>query len=342
MEHNEHAKTNLDPNSIQQDDARLRILRILRLLQSESDVDHPLSTKMITDKMQEMYGLYMHRTTLPGDLSALVAAGYDIQAERAIGWNYHYEDRTFTLAEIKILIDAVQSSKFITESKSDDLIEKLLTLTSKREAENFKRSVQIAGRAKTDNEKGYYIVDTINHAINTGRKISFLYFSYDGQKDLCLKNDGKPYTLSPYDLVWNGDYYYLIGYCDERDSIRFFRADRIVGVPDILDDEAVPRPKDYSAAHYTTETFRMYATEEVVDVILQCHDSAMNSIIDHFGKDIPATVNPDGTFTVTVCVCLSPLFFRWVFSHNGIIKIQEPVDVRERYRKSLLDAIDQI
>lgn len=342
MEYSEHTKTNLDPNSIQQDDARLRILRILRLLQSESDIDHPLSTKMITDKMKEMYGLYMHRTTLPGDLSALVAAGYDIQAERSIGWNYHYEDRTFTLAEIKILIDAVQSSKFITESKSDDLICKLLTLTSKREADNFKRSVQTAGRAKTDNEKGYYIVDTINYAMNTGRKISFLYFSYDGHKEQCLKNDGQPYTLSPYDLVWNGDYYYLIGYCDERESIRFFRADRIVGVPEILKDDAVPKPEDYSAAHYTTETFRMYATEEVVDVVLQCQDSAMNSIIDHFGKDIPATVTSDGAFAVTVRVCLSPLFFRWVFSHNGTIKILSPEAVRDRYKQALLDAINEM
>lgn len=342
MENIELHKSNLNPEAIQTEDARLRILRILKLLQEESDVDHPLSTKMITDRMKELYGLHMHRTTLPGDLSALIAAGYDIEAERSRGWNYYYEDRTFTLAEIKLLIDAVQSSKFITENKSNDLISKLLTLTSKKEADNFKRSVQIEGRAKTDNEKGYYIVDTINYAINNQRKVKFRYYTYDRNKSQCLKNDGLPYTLSPYDLVWNGDYYYLIGYCDERESIRFFRADRIIGVPDIVDVPIVPRPSDYSAAHYATETFRMFVTDDVADVTLHCQDAAMNSIIDHFGKDIPTTINPDNTFNVTVRVCQSPLFFRWIFSHNGAIKIQSPEDVRIRYRNALQDAIDQL
>ena len=196
------------------------------------------------------------------------------------------EERKFSVPELKLLVDAVQSSKFITEKKSRVLIEKLTTLTSKTRADELKRSVHISGRVKSDNEKGYYIVDVLNEAINAGVKISFEYFDYDGKKKHILKNEGRPYTVSPYDLIWDGDYYYLTGFCDERGEVRIFRVDRIENRPDILEEKAVAKPKGYKVDRYTKETFRMFAADEVTEVTLVCENDAMKGIIDHFGATI--------------------------------------------------------
>lgn len=342
MDHESSGNSCIKPEQVLEKDARLRILHLLQLLQNESDVDHPLTTKQITERMEELHGLHMHRTTVPSDLSALAAAGYDIQSVRGRVWHFHYEDRTFSLAELKLLIDAVQASKFITRGKSAELIRKISSLTSKNNAEGLRRSVQIAGRAKTDNEKGYYIVDTVNRAMNMGKKISFAYFMYDTQKKQRLKNNGNPYTVSPYDLVWDGDCYYLIGYCDERFGIRVFRADRIASAPDILSDAATKRPEDYSSERYTTESFRMFATEEPVDVTLRCQEKIMNSFLDQFGLNTPTVPLDDESFLATVRICVSPLFFRWVFGSSGAVQIIAPEKVKNEYWQMLRNAMKSI
>ena len=168
--------------SVEQNDTRLRILYLYQLLLSQSDEEHPLSTKQITDKMEELHSIHMHRTTVSSDIALLKAAGFEIIGERKRAWEYYLADRAFSIPELKLLIDAVQSSKYITEKKSKALIEKLIALTSETNASKLQRSIHITGRAKSDNEKGYYIVDAINDAMNAGVKISFLYFDYDGKK----------------------------------------------------------------------------------------------------------------------------------------------------------------
>ena len=212
-------------------DTRLRILYLYQLLLTQSDEDHPLSTKQITDKMEELHNIHVHRTTVPKDIALLKAAGFEIIAERKRAWEYYLAERTFSVPELKLLIDAVLSSKFITEKKSQALIDKLVSMASETNAGKLKRTVHITGRAKSYIEKGYYIIDAINDAMNAGVKISFLYFDYDGKKKQVLRNDGKPYTVSPYDLIWDGDFYYLTGYCDEREEVRVFRVDRIKKQP---------------------------------------------------------------------------------------------------------------
>lgn len=214
-------------NKVDKHDTRLRILYLYQLLLSQTDETHTLSTKQIMDKMQEMHQIHMHRTTVPSDIALLQAAGFDIVGVRKRALEYHLADRTFSIPELKILIDAVQSSKFITEKKSKDLIERLISLASENDADRLKRTIHISGRAKSENEKGYYIVDAINEVMNANVKISFFYFDYDGKKKQVLKNDGRPYTVIPYDLIWDGDFYYLIGYCDDREDVCIFRVDRI-------------------------------------------------------------------------------------------------------------------
>jgi len=342
MDREENKNDCIKPEEIPAKDARLRILRLLRLLQRESDVDHPMSTKMIIDRMQALYGTYMHRTTVPGDLSALAAAGFDIQSSRGRIWHFHYEDRTFSVAELKLLIDAVQASKFISRTKSRELIRKLTTLTSSGNAENLRKSVRINGRAKSQNEKGYYVIDAVNRAINTGKKLSFTYYMYDKCKEQVLKNEGRPYTVSPYDLIWDGDCYYLIGFCDDRGEIRVFRADRIACAPEILQEDAVGRPAGYCPERYTTESFRMFSVDDPVEVILSCRENMMNVFLDHFGMDAETSPQRDGTFLARVSVSVSPLFYRWVFSTGGDIRIVAPEKVREGYRTLLVRSLEEL
>lgn len=328
-------------NAVEQSDTRLRILYLYQLLLSQSDEDHPLTTKQITDKMQELHGIHMHRTTVPSDMELLKAAGFEIMAERKQAWNYYLADRTFSLPEIKLLIDAVQSSKFITEKKSKELIEKLISLTSETNADKLKRTVRITGRAKSDNEKGYYIVDAINDAMNAGVKISFYYFDYDGKKHQVLKNDGKPYVVSPYDLIWDGDFYYLVGYCDNREEIRVFRVDRIKKQPKLLTEVIAAQPKDYSVTRYTQEVFRMFDTQEIVEVTLRCENCVMKSIIDRFGSTIRTKTIDKERFQVKVKVCTGPTFYRWVFGFNGHIKIVDPADTVQTYREMFQKALEE-
>lgn len=302
----------LKNNNASEEDTRLRILYLYQLLLTQSDEDHPLSTKQITEKMEELHNIHMHRTTVPKDIELLKAAGFEIIGERKRAWEYHLAERQFSLPELKLLIDAVQSSKFITEKKSQDLIGKLISLTSETNAAKLNRTVHITGRVKSENEKGYYIVDAINDAMNAGKKISFLYFDLDGKKKQILRNDGKPYTVSPFDLIWDGDFYYLIGYCDERNDVRTYRVDRIKKQPEILQEESIAKPEDYDVTRYTTEVFRMFATDEAIDVTLLCDDIVMKSVVDKFGMDIDIKTAGKNRFRVNVKVCVSPTFYSWI------------------------------
>ena len=243
------------------------------------------------------------------------------------------------MPELKLLIDAVQSSKFITEKKSKNLIEKITSLTSESNAETLKRTVHITGRVKSENEKGYYIVDAINEAINRGVKLSFYYFELDGKKKEILMNDGKTYTISPFDLIWDGDYYYLIGYCDERAAIRTFRVDRIKKQPKLLKEIAERKPNGYDVSKYTTEIFRMFSTDKTVKVRLCCENCIMKYVVDKFGMKIKIRSVENNKFRTEVKVCVSPTFYSWVFGANGKIVIEGPEDVRKEYKGMLLEAL---
>lgn len=323
-------------------DTRLRILYLYQMLLTQTDEDHTLSTKQITDRMMEQHNILVHRTTVPKDIDLLRAAGFEIIGERKRAWEYYLADRKFSVPELKLLIDAVQSSKFITEKKSESLIEKLISLTSETNADKLKRSVHITGRVKSENEKGYYIVDAINEAINAGVKISFYYSELNGKKKEVLRNDGKPYTVSPFDLIWDGDYYYLTGYCDEREGVRTYRVDRIKKQPELLKEKAVKKPKGYDVSKYTTEVFRMFSTDEAVDVTLLCDNCCMKSVVDKFGMKIRTRSVGEDQFRTTVKVCAGPTFYRWVFGAGGKIVIESPIETRNEYREMLQKALNQL
>ena len=321
------------PTNLNETDTRLRVLYMLEILHKYTDYEHQLTTNQIRSIIEKEHGITMHRTTVPADIEMLQVAGFKIHARRSRQNRYYMENYQFENAELKILIDAVESSKFITEKKSRILVDKLTKLTSYANAAKLKRNLHPSGRVRSANEKGYNIVDAINDAINNEKQISFFYTDINVYKKRILRHDGKPYIVSPYTLIWNGDYYYMVGWNHEQEEIRTYRVDRILKAPDILKDDAKPAPKSFDVAHYTREVFRMYDNQEVKKVTLVCSNEVMKGVIDKFGDEITVNKIDSEHFLTRVKVCTSPTFYGWVFQWGGKIRIEAPEEAVEEYRE---------
>jgi len=320
--------------------SRLRPLYIAKILYDMTDEDHYLSTPEIISILKEKYGIEGYRTTITSDIEALIDFGMEIEVIKSSATQYHLISREFDLPEIKLLIDAVESSKFITEKKSKELVSKLGKLASQKQADELKRNLVPEGRIKPDNEYIYYIVDAINEAINTKKKISFQYFEYNVRKQQKPRHNGEVYVFSPYNLVWNGDYYYMIGYSDKHNSIGSFRVDRISKQPKILPDEAVAIPDDFHLSEYINTSFRMYNSEHQ-EVELICDNSVMDAIIDRFGDDVQTFANDMTSFRAVVNIAVSHVFFSWVFGFGGRVKIKSPEGVRNQYADMIAEAYSE-
>lgn len=320
---------------------RLRLLYIYQHLFKYSDADHPISTPELLRFLKEEHGMEVNRTTIPGDFAMMEKAGFHFEIIKSRQNKYYFDGRLFSVPELKLLIDAVSSSKFITEQESRNLIQKLITLTSEYNAEKLRRHVTVEGRVKTENEKVLNILDYVNEAIDKGCKIRFQYTEYNNRKRRVMRNSGEYYVVSPYVLVWDGDYYYLIGYCDNREHMRNFRLDRFYRAPAILEDkEAVPMPKGFNLAAYTQKVFRMYDSDESIDVELLCEAHVMNGVVDQFGTSVKTKEVDDKHFKAVVKVCPSPTFYRWVFGWNGAMKILGPENVKAEYKTMVRRALE--
>ena len=320
-------------------DNKKRLMLMKEVLEKYSDEDHPITTVQIMEILEKEYGMKVHRTTVARDVADLADMGVDVQSQRSTQNRYFVGSRYFELAELKLLIDAVASSKFISENKSYNLLSKLSNFASVYQQESVKRNIRIESRIKPDNERSLYIVDSINEAINKGKKIKFRYYDYDINKQKQLRNDGKPYVLSPYTLVWNGDYYYVVGYSDKHKSIGNFRVDRIESTPEILFDMAVPMPADFNVSEYIRKVFQMYdACRETVQ--LKCTEDMMKVIIDRFDDDVQTKVVDENHFIATVEVALSPNFYGWLFGFGDKIRLVGPGYVVEEYKKLLRSELE--
>ncbi len=311
-------------------DSKLRVLYVAKILYEETDPDHPLTTTQILNKLQDKYGMPAHRTTIGGDVEILKKFGLGIDVYRGSQVQYNLFDRTFDLAELKLLIDTVESSKFITKEKSDALVTKLGTLTSKNYSRDIKRNLYSEGRLKKENESIYLTIEAVNEAINLKRKISFQYFQYDVRKKRHLKNNGVPYKFSPYSLVWNGDYYYMVGYSDKHKSIGSYRIDRVYRRPVILEEDIVPMPEDFDISEFSDGMFHMYNSERKT-VQLVCANETMDAILDKFGMDVATYAYDMESFKVEVNVAVSHVFFSWVFGFGGKVRIVGPEKIKHEY-----------
>ena len=308
---------------------KLRMLYLAKILYEETDAEHYYTTTQLINLLKERYGIDTHRATIPTDISALRAIGMQIEEYLGTQKRFWIENRTLTVPEVKLLMDAVNSAKFIPKTQSEDLEKKLLKLVNNYEAAGLVRNISVEHRVKRDNEHIYAIIDIINRVINENRKISFCYFKYDVKKRQQLRNGGEPYVFSPRQLVWNGEYYYVVGVNDAKE-VRIFRLDRMADAPKILDEKAKGYPKGFSFPRFLNTTFRMFGTDYTT-VTLLCANDVVDSILDRFGRSTKLTPVDDSHFRIKVDVAISNVFYSWVFGFSGKVRIEGPENVKTAY-----------
>jgi len=318
---------------------KLRQIFVLKILYEHTDDDHSMTIAQILQCLKDEYEIESYRKTIKEDLDLLIDSDFDIEFIKSSQNQYHIISRDFDVAELKVLIDAVISSKFISKTKSQALADKLSKLAGPYVAKELVRNIDVERRVKSDNKQLLLIVDTINTAINEKKKIAFKYFTYDVRKNKKEKHNGYIYKFSPYKLVWNGDYYYVVGFSDKYNDIGNFRVDRISKTPEILEDEAVPIPKGFDIGTYLNAMFHMYSAERK-EVELICDNSVMDSIIDRFGEGVKVYANDMTSFRIIVNVMVSHVFYSWVFGFGGKVKIKAPLDIKADYAKMVREAAE--
>ena len=306
-----------------------RPFRLLKYLYENTDENHPVSTPELV-KIFKAEDAHANRKTIKDDIDVLLGEGYDIVTIKSKQNSFFLASRKFEIPEIRLLIDAVSSSRFINAEKSAALIGKLTGMLSRWQADKVRRHLYAADLVKSDNKQIYYIVDAVTDAINEGKKIRFQYFDYNGVKEKCLRHGGAEYSVSPYALVWDDNHYYMCGYSDSKKMIANYRVDRMCNT-EMKKEKAVPLPEGFSMDDYVRQQFHMFAGDEK-EVILECRDEMMKYIIDQFGEDVVTWKVSDGTFRAKVSVADSPTFYGWVFPFEGKIQIAEPEEIREKYR----------
>ena len=301
--------------------SNIRIIELLRFLYQQTDEAHAVTVSEMIEYLKSK-GIPSVRQTVYTDLEALDTAGIDIVQIKSNQNRYVMGSRIFEYPELKMLVDAVASSKVISAKKSQALIQKLGQLTSIQQAEQLQRLASLSSRVKPHNEKVYYIIDSIQTAILDQHQISFQYYEYTPEKKKILKHDGYRYILDPYALEWKNDHYYLIGYSHKHKGIAHFRVDRLTSV-EPLDSKFQPMP-DFDVAAYTNKMVDMFAAEHAEQVKLLCSNELMRVIIDHYGEDIEISPYDDTHFTVIIEVNPSGTFYGWVFKFMGKIRILSP------------------
>ena len=306
---------------------KLKMLYLVQLFSRETDDAHKLTMPEIISKLAAD-GVNADRKTLYQDFEELRRFGFDIISEKD-GRNFYYYlgSRDFELPELKLLVDSVQSSKFITDKKSGQLIKKLESLVSRYEGSQLHRQVIIAGRVKTMNESIYYNVDKIHAAIGADRQIRFKYFDWNLKKEMEPRYGGRWYQLSPWALMWDDEKYYLVAYDSKHETIIHYRVDKMTQIG-ILDEkrEGHEAFSKFNIAHYTNTLFGMYAGDET-KVTIEAENRLVSVFIDRFGKDIIIAPVDEGHFRTTVTVAVSNQFFGWIMAIDGDVKIVAPDSV---------------
>lgn len=313
---------------------RLKILYLYKILTEHTDEDHPMSILDIIAEL-EQYGISAGRKALYEDIEALKLYGVDIVDTRGRHADYRVVSREFELPELKLLADAVSSSKFLSESKSVELVDKISQLCSAYQARQLRRQVYVSGRAKGLNEQIYLNIDAIHRAISENRQISFRYFSYDINMRKVYRDDRR--ICTPYTLVMDDEKYYLVGYYEKRQAVTNFRVDRMENVT-VEKTRAVPHEDDFDLADYVSSSFSMFAGKTTT-VKLRMDNDLVNVVLDRFGKDTRLIPDGDRHFTLRVKVKPEAPFFGWLFQFGGRITILSPDSVIEKYRSMIDKAV---
>lgn len=304
---------------------KLKLLYLMKILLERTDLEHPITMPAIIAALAQ-YDITAERKSIYANMELLREFGLDIETRKAKAVGYFIENREFELAELKLLVDAVQSSHFITSKKSTELIQKLSALTSRQQAKKLQQQVYIYNQPKTLNESVYYTVDAIHSAITDGRKITFQYFDYNIKKERVYRREGTLYCQTPMALCWSDDKYYLICYNPKYDSFTHYRVDRMSRVA--LSEEPADKPEHgrFNIAEYAKRVFGMYGGS-LVRATLQFDGSLVNTVLDKFGTQI--TMHPAGEkFRIHVEVLESPVFLSWMFQFGDKAEILAPDSLR--------------
>lgn len=309
---------------------KLKLLYLTRILIERTDEEHSMTAQELINALA-VYDIKVERKTIYADIELLRQFGLDIELRRGKTPGYYVASRDFELPELKLLVDAVQSSRLITSKKSEELIGKLSRLTSNPQAKQLQRQVYVTGRAKAFNENVYYSIDAIHAAISEGRKISFQYFDYDVSKRRIYRKNKEAYIRTPVALCWNDDKYYLITYSPKyEDGFTHFRVDRMNEVQML--DEPADIYKKFNMAEYTKRIFGMY-NGETVKARLMFKNGIANTVLDHFGNKTRLTAAGCDGFTIEVDVSASPVFLAWMFQFGERAEILAPDSLREAMRE---------
>ena len=317
---------------------KLKIFYILDYLQKNSHQDHPVRAAELLTMLEQQHNIVCERKTIYSDIAALQDYGVDIVSIPGKNGGYYIASRNFELPELKLLIDAVQSSRFLTEKKSRELIENLCSQCSVYDARLMRRDVLVSGRVKSMNETIYYNVDAIQDAIAENRQITFRYFDYglDGKRHYRNRN----YQASPYGLCQDHENCYLLAH-SERHGVTSYRVDRMSDIR-LLDDPRTPCPELTGKAltEHANRLFQMYAGEQTA-VKLRFHRSLINAVIDRFGREVMLIPDGEEHFVFTAEVAVSPMFLSWVIGFGQKAKILYPESVVQACQDLCREALAQ-
>lgn len=315
---------------------KLKLLYLLKILTEQSDEEHCMGAQALIDALEE-YGIRAERKSIYDDIAQLIEFGYDIVLVKAkTGGGYYLAGREFELAELKLLVETVQASRFLTLKKSRELIGKIEKLASRAEAGQLQRQVYVANRVKTANESIYYIVDDIHRAIQNNVQISFQYLEWNLEKELVPRKDGKNYRVSPWALTCKDENYYLIAHDSESDSIKHFRVDKLgqIKVQSGVPREGAELFERFDIAAYANKTFGMFGGREEI-VTLAFENRFIGVVLDRFGKEVSIRKRDDEHFSVRVQVALSGQFYGWLTGLGVGAMITAPTEVVKEYQDYL-------
>ena len=316
-----------------------KLLVLYRFLLARTDDDHPVTVQEMQDELTR-WDISAERKSIYNDMEELRQLGVDVQSRKGKHAGWFIGQREFELAELKLLVDAVQSSRFLTLRKSDSLIRKLEGLASVYQAQKLQRQVYVDRRVKSMNESVYYTIDKLHTAIANRKAVTFKYFEYNVKKEKVFRREGKRYTVSPLGLIWDNENYYLAGYDHRSCEMRHYRVDKMAELAvTCLPLEGADG--GFDIASYAQKHFGMFSGREG-QITLRCRNSLVGVVLDRFGRD--AILVPDGEehFTVTLPVVLSPQFFGWLFGLEGGLVPVAPKRAVLLYRQKLAEALENL
>lgn len=318
---------------VQENYRKIKLLKLLDMLRQDTDEAHPLTTNQICCRLESM-GIICDRRTLSKDIATLNEQGYEVMSvvtgrEKA----YYVEERSFSVPELKIMIDAIQAASFITESKSVELIEKIASLGGGHRAEILKGNMVCFNTRKHSNEHIYYNVNAIENAILDHKKILFRYYDLDENCEKIYRRGGHRYVVEPIALVFSEDNYYLMVYSARHDGTATYRVDRMENM-EVIDDPISNQAIDLrsSIAGYTEQAFKMYVGVPT-DVVLEFDAKLIGVVYDKFGEATKMIRINESTCVATVTIQESPTFWGWLFQFAGQMKILSPSSLAQEYVK---------